>query len=55
MAVRSTQQVLIIAYNVTTATIDARLTTMKAEVLMKTAAAPPSAGGGTIVSVIMSG
>ena len=52
MAVRSTQQIRVIAYDTDP---PARLTAIKAEVLMQTAASPGGATGGTIVTVIMSG
>jgi hypothetical protein len=53
MAVRQTQQVRLIAYDTTPI---ARITSIKAEVLMREAAAPGGGGsGGTIVTVIMSG
>lgn len=52
MAVRQTQQVRIIGY---TTDPEARLTSIKAEVLMQVAAAPGGGAGGTIVTVIMSG
>lgn len=52
MAVRQTQQVRLIAYDTTPI---ARITSMKAEVLMLTVAPVGGGGGGTIVTVIMSG
>ncbi len=52
MGVRQTQQILLIGYDTDPA---ARLTAIKAEVLMQTAPPPAGASGGTIVTIIMSG
>jgi hypothetical protein len=52
MGVRQTQQVLVIGYNTDP---PARLTAMKAEVLMQVAPVGGGGAGGTIVTIIMSG